>query len=114
MDLDSIELYVLDATRRLDVEDVFDYPQGLGAALLFSSYDETLYCTFQTGSSSRVTADLLDELPALLVTHTEAPANLYCVTPAPFPKKEMPLSAHEQAKRLPRASFESSSGTRNA
>ena len=53
------------------------------------------YCTFQTGSLSRVTADLLDELPALLVTHTEAPANLYCVTPAPFPKKEMPLSAHE-------------------
>ena len=53
------------------------------------------YCTFQTGSSSRVTADLLDELPALLVTHAVAPANLYCVTPAPFPEKEMALLAHK-------------------
>ena len=47
------------------------------------------YCTFQTGSSSRVTADPLGELPVSHVTHLVHLANLFCVTTAPFPKKEI-------------------------
>ena len=41
------------------------------------------YCTFQTVSSSRVTADPLDELPACHVTHPIGRTNLFRVT-SPF------------------------------
>ena len=78
-----------------EIQEKMDYERRLRQQPQNCTWSECKYCTFQTGSSSRVTADLLDELPATLVTHVVAPANLYCVTPAPFPKKEMPLSAHE-------------------
>lgn len=40
------------------------------------------YCTFSTGSSSRVTLDLGGELPTHFVTHPVGRTNLFCVTSA--------------------------------
>ena len=51
------------------------------------------YCNYRTGSSSSVTVDRLDELPGTNVTHLVGPMNLFCVTVAPLPKKEIPILA---------------------